>query len=260
MIAVGFFVAIKIEHAQPFGNWIDVMAFVVLFLAYFCAWIFAVGVNDIVDIEIDRVSNQDRPLVTSTVTEEEVHSANIFFLLWSFIGAFLVGYWAVFAMMLFTAAYYIYSAPPLRLKRVPLLATFFIALASLSATAAGFYFASPDQLAIEFPGRLLLLVIIFFTLITNVKDIKDIDGDRAAGIATIPTMFSEGIGKTVVGAIVVIAFLSVPAILASAALFIPSLIAAGVGYYFVIAEPYHERRIFVLYFIYAIVVGIILSR
>jgi 4-hydroxybenzoate polyprenyltransferase len=239
---------------------VDVLALIILLVAYFCAWIFAVGVNDIVDIEIDRVSNPDRPLVTSTITEDEMHSANLVFLLLSFIGAFLVGYWALFAMMLFTAAYYVYSAPPLRLKRVPVLATFLIALASLSAAAAGFYFASPVQLASAFPWRLLILVLIFFTLVTNVKDIKDVDGDRAAGIATIPTIFKGHVGKTIVGAMLAIAFLSVPVILASAALFIPSLIAAAIGYYFAVAEPYHERRIFILYFVYAAVAGIILWR
>jgi 4-hydroxybenzoate polyprenyltransferase len=258
MIVVGVFVGMDIEHGQPFGNWVDVLALVVLFAAYFCAWIFAVGVNDIADIEIDRVSNQGRPLVASTITEEEMRGANVLFFLLSFIGAFLVGYWALFAMMLFTAAYYVYSAPPLRLKRIPILATFFIALASLSATVAGFYFASPVVLASIFPGRLLLLVLIFFTLVTNVKDIKDVDGDRAAGIATVPTIGSGSVGKTVVAAMVAIAFLSVPVILSSVALFVPSLIAAAIGYYFVVVEPYHERRIFILYFLYALVIGIVL--
>ena len=260
MIVVGILTAVAVAYGQPFGNWVDVLALIILFVAYFCAWIFAVGVNDIVDIEIDRVSNPGRPLVMSTITEGEMRSANLFFLSWSFVGAFLVGYWALFAMMLFTAAYYVYSAPPLRLKRVPILATFLIALASLSAAAAGFYFASPIQLAAAFPGRLLLLVLVFFTLVTNVKDIKDVDGDRAAGIATIPTMFKGSIGKTIIGAMLAIAFLSVPVILASAALFVPSIIAAAIGYYFAIAEPYHERWIFILYFIYAAVAGVILWR
>jgi hypothetical protein len=49
-------------------------------------------------------------------------------------------------------------------------------------------------------------------------------------------------------------------ILASAALFVPSIIAAAIGYYFAIAEPYHERWIFILYFIYAAVAGVILWR
>jgi 4-hydroxybenzoate polyprenyltransferase len=260
LIGVGIFTAVGMEHAWPFGNWVDILALVILMVAYFCAWIFAVGVNDIVDVEIDRVSNKGRPLVTSTVTEEEVHGANTFFLLWSFIGAFLVGYWAFFAMMLFTAAYYVYSAPPLRLKRAPILATFLISLASLSAAAAGFYFASPVQFASIFPGRLLILVIVFFTLVTNVKDIKDVDGDRAARIATIPTIFKGHAGKAVVGAMLAVAFLAVPVILSSGALFIPSLIAAALGYYFVVAEPYRESRIFILYFLYAIVAGIILWR
>jgi len=260
LIGVGILTAIKIENAQPFNNWVDVVALIILLVAYFCAWIFAVGVNDIVDIDIDRVSNQDRPLVVGAVTEEEMRGANTFFLLWSFIGAFIVGYWAVFAMMLFTAAYYVYSAPPLRFKRVPILATFLISLASLSTAAAGFYFASPTQFSSAFPGRLLILVIVFFTLVANIKDIKDIEGDRVAGIATIPAAIKGHTGKAIVGAMLAAAVLSVPVILSSAALFIPSLIAAALGYYFVVAEPYHEGNIFLLYFLYAIIAWIILWR
>ena len=70
LIGVGICVAIKTSYGQPFNNWVDVFALIVLMVAYFCAWIFAVGVNDIVDVDIDRVSNQGRPLVTSTITEE----------------------------------------------------------------------------------------------------------------------------------------------------------------------------------------------
>jgi 4-hydroxybenzoate polyprenyltransferase len=260
LICVGAAVAIKVGQGQPFGNWVDILSFIILLIAYFCAWIFAVGVNDIVDVEIDRISNQGRPLVTDKIKEGEMSSANIFFFLWSLGGAFLVGYWAFFTMILFTAAYYIYSAPPLRLKRVPIVATFLISLASLAATVAGFYFASPVQFASAFPIRLLALIIIFFTLVTNIKDIKDVDGDRATGIATIPTIFKRSVGRTIVGAMLAVAFLSVPVILASGAVFIPSLIAAALGYYFVVADPYSERRIFLLYFLYAIIIGFILWR
>ncbi|HUC02240.1 MAG TPA: UbiA family prenyltransferase [Candidatus Paceibacterota bacterium] len=260
LIGAGIFTAMKLEGVRAFGNWVDALALAALAIAYFCAWIFAVGVNDLADIEIDRVSNQGRPLVANTVADTEMRGANMFFLLWSFAGAFIVGYWAFFAMMLFTAAYYVYSAPPLRLKRVPLLATFFIALASLSAAAAGFYFASPVQFVSAFPGKFILLVLVFFTLLTNVKDIKDVEGDRAAGIATVPTLIKGYAGRATVGAMLAAAFLSVPVILGAAALFIPSLIAAAAGYYFVVAEPYREGRVFVVYFLYAIIAGIILWR
>ena len=255
VIAIGLLTAVKLQGVAPVAGWMDVISLIILFLSFLFAWLFAVAVNDIVDIDIDRISNQERPLVAGVMTEGEMRSAGAFFLAWSFLGAYLVGYWAVFAMMAFTAAYYVYSAPPLRLKRVPVIGTFLIALANLAAVAAGFYFASTSPFVSAFPPRLFLLILVFFTLITGVKDIKDMEGDRAAKIATVPVIFGPRTGKVVIGAALAAAFLSVPVILLAPALFVPSLVAAVLGYYFVVAESYGEWRIFVLYFSYAAVAG-----
>ena len=206
LIALGLFTAIGLEHGQPFANWIDVLAFCLLLTAYFFAWLFAISVNDVVDIDIDRISNKNRPLVTEKISKKEMQGVGTFFLIWSLVGAYLIGPWAFFSIIMFTAAYYIYSAPPLRLKRVPLVGTFLISLACLSAVTAGFYFASGIQLASAFPARLILIVLLGFTLAANIKDIKDVDGDRAEGIATIPTIFKGHTGKAIVGAMLAIAF------------------------------------------------------
>ncbi len=254
-IAIGLFAAVKLQGVQPVAGWMDALSLAILFLSFLFAWLFAVAVNDIVDIDIDRVSNTERPLAAGAMTESEMRAAGAFFLAWSFLGAYLVGYWAVFAMMAYTAAYYVYSAPPLRLKRVPAVGTFLIALANLAAAAAGFYFASRSPFVSAFPPQLFLLVLVFFTLVTGVKDIKDIEGDRAAGITTVPVIFGPRSGKVVVGAALAAAFLSVPVILRMSALFVPSFIAAALGYYLVVAESYSERRIFILYFAYAATIG-----
>lgn len=258
IIVIGVFAAVKLEGGTPVAGWMDALSLAVLFLSFLFAWLFAVAVNDIVDIDIDRVSNQERPLAAGAMTEEEMRSAGAFFLIWSFLGAYLVGYWAVFAMMAFTAAYYVYSAPPLRLKRVPVVGTFLIALANLSAAVAGFYFASTSPFISAFPPQFFLLVLVFFTLVTGVKDVKDMEGDRVAGIPTIPVIFGPHRGRVIVGAALAAGFLSVPVILLAPALFLPSLVAAALGYYLVVAEPYKERRIFVLYFTYIAIAGAML--
>lgn len=259
-IAIGTLVAARMGGVSLFSGWIDGAAFVMLFLSFLFAWFFAVAVNDIVDIGIDRISNAARPLANGTISESEMKSAGLFFLVWSFVGAYLIGYWALFTMMAFTAAYYVYSAPPLRLKRVPVIGTFLVALAQLAALAAGFYFVSASPFVSAFPPQLIVLTLVFFTLLTGVKDIKDIDGDRAEGITTVPVILGPYAGRIVVASAVVVAFLSVPTILVSPPLFIPSLIAGALGYYFVVAEHYKEWKVFVLYFAYVAAAGIILWK
>jgi 4-hydroxybenzoate polyprenyltransferase len=258
MIIAGGLLAMSIRGVHFFLNWSDGIAFSGLLLAYVCAWMFAVGVNDLADIPIDRISNSGRPLVTGALSASDVRSGNIFFLTWFLLGGFLGGYWAFFTIATFTAAYYVYSAHPLRLKQIPILATFLISLACLSATMAGFYFVSDQKLLFDFPIRVIILVVICFTLGVNIKDIKDIKGDRAVGVSTLPVVFGERVGKPAVGGLFALSFLAVPAVLGSWPLFIPSFIAATAGYFLIIMEPYKEWRVFILYFCYLAVVGIML--
>lgn len=258
MIAVGALAAIKMEPSPAFANWVDIVLFVSLALAFFSAFLFAIGVNDLADTKIDRISNRTRPLPSGALGEREFSDSNVFFLLWLLVGGFICGYWALFTIIIFTVAYYLYSAPPLRLKRIPLVSSFLISLATLGTLMAGFYFVDANKLVSDFPIRFIALIIICITLAVNFKDIKDIAGDRADNIWTIPVVFGEERGKQVVGAMLAAAFLAVPAILGSWMLFLPSLIAAAIGYYFVIMKNYREWRIFALYFAYLGTVGALL--
>jgi 4-hydroxybenzoate polyprenyltransferase len=260
LMAIGAFVAIQMEPAAAFTNWVDVLLFICLALAFFSAFMFAIGVNDLADVDTDRINRAERPLATNTLTASDAVSGNFFFFAWLVIGGFLCGYWAFFTILVFTAAYYIYSAPPLRFKRVPIIAPFLIALAGLSTTMAGFFFVDAQKIVADFPLQLFLLLIICLTLAVNIKDIKDIDGDRAHDVWTIPVLLGLERGKQVVGALLAAAFLAVPVILRSNILFIPSLIAAILGYSFATMRSYREWRIFVLYFAYAGVAGLLLLR
>ena len=260
LLAMGAFVAMRAGTPAPFANWVDALSFACLALAYLSAFGFATGVNDIADVHIDRLNGVSRPLLTGAVTEGDLAQSNWFFLAWALIGGFLAGYWAFFTIIAGTAAYYIYSAPPLRFKRVPIIAPFLVAIAGLSTTMAGFFFVDERKLVVDFPLQLLLLILVCLTLAQNFKDLKDIEGDRAHSIWTIPVLFGERLGKPVVGALLAAAFLAVPVILHDTALFAPSLAAAVLGYLFVVARPYREWPIFLLYFAYAGTVGWLLVR
>jgi 4-hydroxybenzoate polyprenyltransferase len=261
----GFMVLVGVGAAMVAGgrfvNWVDGMVLATILIAFFCAWLFSVGTNDAVDVAIDSVSNAGRPLVTGALSVGISRATNAFFLAWALIGGFVAGYWTLFLILVFLAAYYVYSIPPLRLKRVPILATFLIALASLSAAMAGFYFLSPGKLVSEFPGNLLLIILIFFTLCTNIKDVKDISGDRANGVTTIPVVFGEKLGRRIVGLLFALSFVLMGAIARSPLVMAVSVVAAVSGYVVVVAGKYREWPAFVVYFAYALAVAVlIMSR
>lgn len=229
---------------------VDVPGCLALMLAIYCAWMFAVGVNDIVDIAIDEVSNPDRPLIKGEMTRSAMSELNVFFLTLSLVAAFVAGEACFLLICAFTAAYYIYSAPPLMLKRAPVLATFLISLACLSSALAGYSLASQGGRLAGFPPRLALLIVAGFTFAGTLKDIKDIDGDRAAGIATIPVLLGERRGKVAVGLLTAVCLWSVPLILDLPLLAVTSIPAGVACYVLITRRSYSERPVFVVYLIY----------
>jgi geranylgeranylglycerol-phosphate geranylgeranyltransferase len=254
---LGFLLAMHITHPHISFNWLDIVSLFTLGIAYFCAGSFAIGVNDLADVEIDKVSNQTRPLVSGELTETDMKNANFFFLIWALAGGFISGHFILFLMLAILALSYIYSAPPLELKRIPVLESFLISLVYLAVFMSGFFTSSADQSIRAFPLEYMFLIIVTLTLATTVKDIKDIEGDRRVGAMTIPVLFGEKNGKRVVGICLALAFLLVPLILKLNALIIPSILAAILAYVVVNRKPYREWLIFALYFAYAAAVVIL---
>ena len=91
-----------------------------------------------------------------------------------------------------------YSAKPYRLKIFPGIATFISSFASMIVLFMGFILFSPDQNLTGFPWRIFWLLLISFTLCLPIKDFKDIAGDKADGVFTIPVIFGEEKGRLIV--------------------------------------------------------------
>ena len=139
--------------------------------------------------------------------------------------------------------------PPLRLKRVPVLSSFLIAVACLVTILAGFFFASADKKIQTFPIFASMGILVLFTLEANFKDMKDIEGDERDGVLTLPVLFKEN-GSRVVGVCLALSFLLAPIFLSFYALYILAVPSAIVGYKLVTKKPYSEKPIFMLHFIF----------
>jgi 4-hydroxybenzoate polyprenyltransferase len=255
MVLLGAFVAYRLAHFSM--NWNDWLVMVILLSAFYFAWMFAVCVNDIFDIEIDRVSNSERPITSGSLSVSETKSAAYIFLVLSLVGAYLCGYYAFFCILAFTALYYVYSAPPVRLKRIPFLSVFVVGFCSLATVMAGFFTFSPLKEVSAFPANLIIAVVVIFSLLPQIKDIKDIEGDRVAGIMTLPTLFGAVWGPRIVGLLAGLAYLVVPLLASTPALFIGAIPAAGITYWLAVRKPYVEGPIFIVYGLFAVFVAII---
>ncbi len=239
-----------IKNLGILSSWADIVSIIVLTLSWYSAWMFAVHINDIVDEPIDAISNSNRPITAKQLTKEEMQEVGYIWLVVSLVGSFSVGYYPFFMNLIFTAAYYIYSAEPLRLKRVPILSSFLISIACLSTVLTGFFFISEDKNLTAFPILTALGILTMFTLASNIRDIKDVEGDRANGINTLPVVFGKN-GVKITGILLVMSFLLLPIFLASYTLFIAAIPASIIGYKLATRTPYREKYIFYLYFAFA---------
>lgn len=235
-------------------NWADWLSVAILFLSFYFSWMFAVSTNDLVDEDIDLISNPDRPLVKNILNREDMKQASALFLAATLISGYLAGYAAFFFVLVFTALYYIYSMPPTRFKLIPFFSSFLIALCCLAAVMAGFFIISPIKHVSSFSLTWALAIAVIFFFAVHVRDLKDIEGDRANGVKTVPVLF----GTKIVGIFVTLSFLLVPVFLKIYILFATAAPAAILSYYFANQKPYSEKPIFLTYFIFVAASSILL--
>lgn len=165
------------------------------------------GLNQIYDLEIDRINKPARPLPSGRLTLAEAWGFTIL----SFaIGLVLAGLVNLECLMMAAAAGLLtacYSVPPVRTKRWGILASLTIAVPrGLLLPVAGWStvktIAQPEPWFLGIP----LGLFVFGAFAT--KDFSDIAGDRAGGCRTLPVRY--GIRKT---ALMIAPFLSLPFLL-----------------------------------------------
>jgi 4-hydroxybenzoate polyprenyltransferase len=235
-----------------FVNWIDVVSYALAFIAFVAVWMFSVCQNDIYDEEIDRVANPNRPLATRDLSKNDLEIASKIFLILGFASAYAAGHYILFFVSFFLLVYYIFSNPPLRLKRFVGLNSFLVSLACLAIILAGFFLVSPNKNILAFPFSLVLAIVVFFATVSNIRDIKDVEGDRVGGIKTLPVLLGIKKSKKLIAGIICFFFLLIPWYFHLPSLFIPSIVATILSWYFITKEDYKEWPGFVVYMLYLI--------
>jgi 4-hydroxybenzoate polyprenyltransferase len=147
------------------------------------------GLNQICDLENDRINKPHRPLPAGLMTRAQA---------WVFVAVTYIAALAMVAVVNWeTLAIYVlaalatvaYSAPPLRLKRHPVASNFTIALIRGELLKVAGWAAVSTVLRSLEPWYIGFIYFVFLLGATTTKDFADIEGDRAAGCITLPVRY-----------------------------------------------------------------------
>jgi 4-hydroxybenzoate polyprenyltransferase len=223
------------------------------------AWGFSVATNNVVDLDIDRISNPERPLVKGGVSAAEYRVGMFVLLALALFAGALSGVVGLICISAFIAAYFLYSMPPLRLKRVPYFSKLAIVINSSLLFFAGFALfniLSPAAIADFFfslaesiPNPLLFILPPVVLLAANFIDLKDYDGDKAAGIRTLPVLFGMRAAQALIGSAFLFLYVSLGSLLVSGMLFYAAVATGLVQFYLINKKEYQEAPVFSLYLI-----------
>ncbi len=191
LVVVGVMLAASIYRAylpSAFSNPIDFVAVFVLWISMTAAYLAAGFWNDHSDFKADQINEPQRPLITGRVSLQEIalvgHACAVFALL----SALCVGYQQFLWLLIVLVISWIYSQPPVRLKRWPLVATLTLALLSVCSAATGFSVFAAEMTPYLFPRSIALVLLVGVTCGFTAKDLKDVSGDKATGTVTFATI------------------------------------------------------------------------
>jgi len=225
VVSAFFFVPLPFDP-----SFFDILSILVLIASAISAWIASVIANDLNDQNIDSLTNPNRPLPTNAIDPKTYQAIGISFFLASVILAGIISFKILLLLVCYQAIAWVYSVPPFRLKRFPLLATFSAACASILILLSGFFLVAPDILE-AFPKALLFFLLIGYTFLLPIKDFKDIKGDSADGVFTIPVILGETWAKLSISGIAFLLFIGSVFILHASKLMIPAFLFGSLAFW-----------------------------
>lgn len=208
ILLLGMLLALIYTEAVLPKTFFSVLAFLVLLLSVSAAWIASVIWNDVYDQKIDRKTNAHRPLVVGVITSAEYQIYGLILFLLSIFGAALVNFSAALLLIGYQALGALYSLPPFRLKRFLGLATLTVSSAALLILFIGYTILHPEHSLEGLPLSLILYLGVAYMLMLPLKDFKDVVGDKADHIATLPVVFGMERAKIIMSTLSFLVFMS----------------------------------------------------
>jgi homogentisate phytyltransferase / homogentisate geranylgeranyltransferase len=192
-----FTIAIATTH-QPIA-WLSIGQLMGTWLACILGNIYIVGLNQLYDVEIDRINKPDLPLASGKLSIVQGQWIVGLSGLFALVIASGLGRWLFGTVALSLAIGTAYSLPPIRFKQYSLLAALCILTVRGCIVNLGLFlhfnrlFAGTDSLPPSI-WVLTLFILVFTIAIALFKDVPDLEGDRQYQIET----FTIVLGKLTV--------------------------------------------------------------
>ncbi len=179
-----------------------------LFCTLFFACLTVIFFNNLSDYSIDKISNKKRPLVSGEISPNIYKNLTLIFLTMTVLFTIKTGAGFIphLFLILFIGNYFLYSSPPVRFKKVPVLSKLTISINSLLLLTLGYsYVVKPRDIIsapyadLALPLPLIWIFLTIFTLGANFIDLKDYAGDRVEGIMTLPVLLGLKNAKLISG-------------------------------------------------------------
>ncbi|ELS03485.1 4-hydroxybenzoate polyprenyltransferase-like prenyltransferase [Xenococcus sp. PCC 7305] len=177
----------------------DLITIAIAWLVCLCGNVYIVGLNQLTDVEIDRINKPELPLASGAFS---LAQGRWIIGITGFVAiavAALSGRWLFATVALSLLLGTVYSLPPLRLKQFPLLAAFCILTVRGIVVNLGLFL----HFSQKFLGQeiitanvwtLTLFILLFTIAIAIFKDVPDLEGDKKYNIST----FTLILGKSTV--------------------------------------------------------------
>ncbi|HEY9880944.1 MAG TPA: homogentisate phytyltransferase [Leptolyngbyaceae cyanobacterium] len=174
----------------------SLLTLITAWLACLAGNVYIVGLNQIEDVEIDRINKPHLPIASGEFSHRDgrwlVATMGCLGLLLATIG----GPWLIFTLVTSLIIGTAYSLPPIRLKRFPFWASFCILAVRGGVVNLGLFlhFSQRFGLPLLIPPRIWALtgfVLVFSIAIAIFKDIPDLEGDRRYNIRTFTVQLGQ---------------------------------------------------------------------
>lgn len=181
-------------------DWGVVASFVVLALSWGCVTCAIYVYNGVQDVEEDRVNGSGRPIARGDLGVTEAMAAVGVLGALGLLGGILMHRDLVWALAAMLVMGWMYSGPPLYLKRWPAGLAVIVVVSAVLTYYAGYVASGAGG-----SGTALLVfataMALWVGLVGQSKDLSDVEGDRKAGRRSLPVVWGEGAARLAISGV-----------------------------------------------------------
>ncbi len=172
------------------------------------------GLNQIYDLEIDKINKPTRPLPSGRMSIKEAWMLTTIFYIIAFVLAWFITpvnnqHQCFILVLIASFMTYIYSVPPLRTKRLGILANLTIAIPRGVLLKVAGWSSAKSIVGVE-PWYIGLIFGLFLLGSSSTKDFSDMKGDSANNCITLPIKYGVKKAAYIIAPFFIIPFALIP--------------------------------------------------